>query len=146
MTCLSDEKGALDEVHSMRIGHYLLKEKIGSGGMGTVWRAVQSEPVQREVAVKIIKLGMDTEEVVARFENERQALASMDHTNIAVVHDAGATDEGRPYFVMELIRGDSITDYCKRERPTLVQRLKLFTHSFAPRSSTRTKRALFTGI
>ena len=95
-----------------RIGRYKLLQKIGEGGCGVVYMAEQEEPVRRRVALKIIKLGMDTEEVIARFEAERQALAMMDHPNIAKVFDAGATDAGRPYFVMELVRGIKITDYC----------------------------------
>ena len=92
-----------------RIGPYKLLQEIGEGGFGTVWMADQEQPVRRRVALKIIKLGMDTKEVVARFEQERQALAMMDHPNIARVFDAGATKWGRPYFVMELIRGIKIT-------------------------------------
>jgi eukaryotic-like serine/threonine-protein kinase len=88
-----------------RIGPYTLLEKIGEGGFGVVWMAEQTQPVTRRVALKIIKLGMDTREVIARFEAERQALAMMDHPNIAKVLDAGATDKGRPFFVMELVRG-----------------------------------------
>ena len=95
-----------------RIGRYKLLEQIGEGGFGVVWMAEQEEPVRRRVALKIIKLGMDTKEVVARFEAERQALAMMDHPNIASVFDGGATDTGRPYFVMELVKGIPITDYC----------------------------------
>src|SRR5262249_18242601 len=89
-----------------------LREQIGEGGMGVVYVAEQTQPVRRKVALKIIKPGMDTKQVVARFEAERQALAMMDHPNIARVHDAGATESGRPYFVMELVRGIPITDYC----------------------------------
>src|SRR5205085_7694110 len=94
------------------VGPYKLLQKIGEGGMGVVYMAEQQRPVVRRVAVKIIKLGMDTRQVIARFEAERQALALMDHPNIAKVLDAGATDAGRPYFVMELVRGVSITEYC----------------------------------
>jgi hypothetical protein len=93
------------------IGNYKLLEKIGEGGFGSVYVAEQREPVKRRVALKIIKLGMDTRQVVARFEAERQALALMDHPNIAKIFDAGATDTGRPYFVMELVRGSKITEY-----------------------------------
>jgi WD40 repeat protein len=103
-----------------------LLEKIGEGGFGTVWAADQREPVRRRVALKVIKLGMDTQQVVARFEAERQALALMDHPNIAKALDAGATDSGRPYFVMELVRGIPITDYCDQNHLTPVQRLELF--------------------
>ena len=94
------------------IGRYKLVEQIGEGGMGSVWMAEQQEPVRRRVALKVIKLGMDTKQVMARFEAERQALALMDHPNIAQVLDAGATETGRPYFVMELVQGIAITDYC----------------------------------
>ncbi len=110
----------------LRIGHYQLLEQIGEGGFGTVWMARQLEPVQRKVALKVIKAGMDTKEVIARFEVERQALALMDHPNIARVLDAGVTDTGRPYFVMELIDGLPITDYCDREKLSVKDRLKLF--------------------
>ena len=94
------------------IGRYKLRQKIGEGGCGVVYLADQQEPVRRRVALKVIKLGMDTKEVIARFEAERQALALMDHPNIARVFDAGATASGRPFFVMELVRGVRITDYC----------------------------------
>ena len=94
------------------IGPYKLLERIGQGGMGVVYMAEQKEPLKRRVALKIIKLGMDTQQVIARFEAERQALAIMDHPNIAKVLDAGATDSGRPYFVMELVNGISLTKYC----------------------------------
>src|SRR6188508_3319209 len=102
---ITDEPGTL-------IAHYTLLEKLGEGGCGVVYVAEQSEPVRRRVALKVIKLGMDTREVIARFEAERQALAIMDHPNIARVLDAGTTEAGRPYFVMELVRGIRITDYC----------------------------------
>lgn len=105
---------------------YQLIEEIGRGGMGTVWLAKQSEPVQRKVALKIIKLGMDTREVVARFDAERQALAMMDHSGIAKVFDAGVTDTGRPYFVMELVEGQPLTRYCDANRLGTKQRLTLF--------------------
>jgi eukaryotic-like serine/threonine-protein kinase len=95
-----------------RIGRYKLLQQIGEGGCGVVYMAEQEEPVRRRVALKVIKLGMDTKSVIARFEAERQALALMDHPNIAKVLDAGATEMGRPYFVMELVRGIKITDYC----------------------------------
>src|SRR5262245_25818412 len=108
------------------IGRYKLLEKIGQGGFGDVWMAEQEEPVRRRVALKIIKLGMDTKEVVARFEAERQALALMDHPNIAKVHDGGATESGRPYFVMELVRGIRITDYCDANNLSTIERLNLF--------------------
>ena len=108
------------------IGRYKLLEKIGEGGFGVVYMAEQVEPLQRKVALKIIKAGMDTKEVIARFEAERQALALMDHPNIAKVLDAGATEAGRPYFVMELVRGISITDYCDQKALSTAERLQLF--------------------
>ena len=108
------------------IGPYTLLEKIGEGGCGVVWMAEQHTPVRRRVALKVIKLGMDTKSVIARFDAERQALAMMDHPNIARVLDAGATDAGRPYFVMELVRGDRITSYCDEARLTTRERLDLF--------------------
>ncbi len=94
------------------IGPYKLLQQIGEGGMGVVFMAEQTDPIQRTVALKIIKPGMDTRQVIARFEAERQALAMMDHPNIATVLDAGTTDSGRPYFVMELVKGVPITKYC----------------------------------
>ncbi len=109
-----------------RIGLYKLLQVIGEGGFGSVYMAEQTEPVHRRVALKVIKLGMDTRRVIARFEAERQALAMMDHPHIARVLDAGATDTGRPYFVMELVKGVPITQYADRERLTIPQRLELF--------------------
>ena len=109
-----------------KIGRYTLIEKIGEGGCGVVYRAEQTEPVRREVALKIIKLGMDTRDVIARFKAERQALALMDHPHIARALDAGATDTGRPFFVMELVRGTKITDYCDQHRLRPEERLRLF--------------------
>ena len=108
------------------IGPYRLIEKIGEGGMGEVWRAEQSAPIRRLVALKVIKSGMDTRRVVARFEAERQALAWMDHPTIARVYDAGETPRGLPYFVMELVPGVPITEYCDRQRLTVRERLDLF--------------------
>ena len=108
------------------IGRYKLLEKIGEGGFGEVWMAEQREPVKRRVALKIIKLGMDTRQVVARFEAERQALAMMDHPNIAKVFDAGATETGRPYFVMELVRGDQDHRVLRQNQLPTQERLKLF--------------------
>src|SRR5687767_682642 len=108
------------------IGRYKLLEPIGEGGYGTVFMAEQTTPVQRKVALKITKAGMDTRQVIARFEAERQALALMDHPNIAKVFDAGVTDTGRPYFVMELVKGVPITKYCDEHRLTPRQRLELF--------------------
>jgi WD40 repeat protein/serine/threonine protein kinase len=110
------------------VGRYKLLEQIGEGGMGVVYLAEQVHPVRRRVALKIIKPGMDTRQVIARFEAERQALAMMDHPSIARVLDAGATDAGRPYFVMELVRGVPITEYCDQQQLTTRQRLELFVH------------------
>ena len=107
-----DLADAPDEAVGQTLGRYKLLERVGEGGCGVVYVAEQTEPVRRRVALKVIKLGMDTKQVVARFEAERQALAMMDHPNIAKVLDAGTTDVGRPYFVMELVRGIRITDYC----------------------------------
>src|SRR6266404_2240722 len=109
-----------------RIGRYKLLQQIGEGGCGVVFMAEQEEPVRRRVALKVVKPGMDTRSVIARFEAERQALALMDHPNIAHVFDAGATDSGRPYFVMELVRGFKITDYCDQKSLTNLARLDLF--------------------
>ncbi len=108
------------------VGPYKLLQQIGEGGMGVVYMAEQSAPVRRRVALKIIKPGMDTREVIARFEAERQALALMDHSNIARVFDAGATAAGRPYFVMELVRGVPITDFCDQNNLPVHERLELF--------------------
>ena len=117
---------SLSEGTDTVIGRFRLLEKIGEGGFGVVYVAEQKVPVRRRVALKIIKLGMDTRSVVARFEAERQALAMMDHPNIAKVFDAGATDTGRPYLVMELVRGIPITDYCDQNKLPPMQRLNLF--------------------
>jgi serine/threonine protein kinase len=114
------------DVVATRIGRYKLLERIGEGGCGVVYLAEQQEPVRRGVALKIIRLGMDTESVIARFEAERQALALMDHPNIARVLDAGATDSGRPYFVMELVRGVRVTDYCRENHLSTRERLEIF--------------------
>jgi serine/threonine protein kinase/tetratricopeptide (TPR) repeat protein len=108
------------------VGRYVLREKIGEGGCGTVYRAEQEQPLRREVALKLIKLGLDTREFIARFDAERHALALMEHPNIARVFDAGATETGRPYFVMELVRGVPITRYCDEHRLTTQDRLRLF--------------------
>jgi serine/threonine protein kinase/tetratricopeptide (TPR) repeat protein len=116
----------LTEKPGDRIGRYKLLEQIGEGGCGVVYMAEQEEPVRRRVALKVIKLGMDTKQVIARFEAERQALALMDHPNIAKVLDGGATDTGRPYFVMELVRGIKITDYCDQNNLSTRERLELF--------------------
>jgi serine/threonine protein kinase/WD40 repeat protein len=108
------------------IGPYKLLDRIGEGGMGEIWMAEQREPIQRKVALKIIKAGMDSRSVVSRFEAERQAMALMDHPNIAKVFDAGAVDSGQPYFVMELVKGTPITAYCDERRLSLRERLELF--------------------
>jgi serine/threonine protein kinase len=118
---------AATERSGSRIGRYKLLQKVGEGGCGVVWMAEQEEPVVRRVALKIIKLGMDTREVIARFDAERQALAMMDHPNIARILDAGATDLGRPFFVMELVRGIRITHFCDQNNLDTSQRLELFT-------------------
>src|SRR5262245_41203820 len=117
--------GAREQPGVVLDGRYRLLERIGEGGMGRVWLGEQTEPVQRRVAVKLIKPGMDSKQVLARFELERQALALMDHPHIAKVHDAGATADGRPYFVMELVQGIPITAFCDLRRLTPRQRLEL---------------------
>jgi tetratricopeptide (TPR) repeat protein len=114
------------EVPGTVIGPYKLLQKIGEGGFGVVYMAEQQQPVRRKVALKIIKPGMDTRQVIARFEAERQALAVMDHPNIAHVLDAGSTESGRPYFVMELVRGTPITEYCDENQLPIPERLELF--------------------
>src|SRR5579859_1388643 len=115
-----------DEAVGHTIGRYKILQKIGEGGWGAVYMAEQEQPVRRRVALKVIKLGMDTKAVIARFEAERQALALMDHPNNARVLDAGATEAGRPYFVMELVRGIKITDYCDQNNLSTRNRLDLF--------------------
>ena len=109
-----------------RLGRYKLLQKLGEGGCGVVWMAEQEEPVHRRVAIKIIKLGMDTNEVIARFEAERQALALMDHPHIAKIFDAGTSEAGRPFFAMELVRGVQVTDYCDERTLSIRQRVELF--------------------
>src|SRR5262245_54646915 len=116
----------LTERPGMIIGPYKLLQQIGQGGFGVVFMAEQTQPVRRKVALKIIKPGMDTHQVVARFEAERQALALMDHPNIAHILDGGATATGRPYFVMELVRGVPITDFCDQNHLPIRERLELF--------------------
>ena len=118
--------GGVEAELGRRIGPYKLLQKIGEGGCGVVYMAEQEKPVRRRVALKVIKLGMDTKNVIARFEAERQALALMDHSNIARVLDAGATETGRPYFVMELVPGVRITEYCDQNKLDTEQRLELF--------------------
>ena len=115
-----------DPSASKRIGSYKLLQLIGSGGMGEVWMAEQEQPIRRRVALKLIKTGMDSKQVVARFEAERQALAMMDHQNIAKVFDGGSTEEGCPYFVMELVQGVPVTQYCDRNKMSINDRLDLF--------------------
>jgi serine/threonine protein kinase/tetratricopeptide (TPR) repeat protein len=118
--------GGPGEGPSSTIGKYKLLQQIGEGGFGVVYMAEQEQPVRRKVALKIIKLGMDTRQVIARFEAERQALALMDHPHIAKVLDAGATETGRPYFVMELVKGEPITEYCDKNSLGVRERLELF--------------------
>jgi serine/threonine protein kinase/Tol biopolymer transport system component/tetratricopeptide (TPR) repeat protein len=120
------DASSLTEGPGTVIGRYKLLEKIGEGGMAIVYMAEQTEPIRRKVALKVIKLGMDTKNVIARFEAERQALALMDHPNVAKIFDGGTTDTGRSYFVMELVRGVSITDYCDANRLSPRERLELF--------------------
>ena len=116
----------VDPPEPKQIGPYRILDQIGEGGMGVVYLAEQTEPVRRRVALKIIKIGMDTKSVVARFEAERQALALMDHPCVAKVLDAGATETGRPYFVMEHVAGIPITEHCDKQRLNIEDRLKLF--------------------
>jgi serine/threonine-protein kinase len=118
--------GPVTEGPGSVIGPYKLLGEIGEGGMGVVYMAEQTRPVRRKVALKVIKPGTDTRQVIARFEAERQALTLMDHPNIARVFDAGATESGRPYFVMELVRGVPITEYCDQARLSISERLGLF--------------------
>ena len=113
------------EAVGVKIGPYKLVQQLGEGGMGTVWVAEQTEPVKRRVALKVIKPGLDSAQVIRRFEAERQALALMDHTHIAKVLDAGTTAAGRPYFVMELVKGVPITRYCDELQLPLRERLQL---------------------
>jgi serine/threonine protein kinase/tetratricopeptide (TPR) repeat protein len=115
--------------HPSRLGPYRILEVLGQGGMGVVYRAEQEEPIRRQVAVKVIKLGMDTGEVIARFEAERQALALMNHPNVARVFDAGTTEQGRPFFVMELVSGEPITTHCDRRRLQVRERLRLMVQA-----------------
>ncbi len=115
--------------HPTDVGPYHILAPIGEGGMGIVYKAEQRSPLKRIVALKLIKLGMDTKEVIARFEAERQALAVMDHRNVAKVFDAGTTESGRPYFVMEFVPGEPITRFCDRYQYTTRQRLELFTQA-----------------
>lgn len=125
LDALASANAALREGPGTRIGPYKLLQQIGEGGFGAVFMAEQERPVARRVALKVIKLGMDTRQVIARFEAERQALALMDHPNIAKVFDAGSTDSGRPYFVMELVSGQPIHEYCDRNSLSIAERLEL---------------------
>src|SRR5262249_12713839 len=123
-----DLRAPLMEGSGSRIGPYKLLQELGTGGMGAVWMAEQTEPVQRRVALKVVKPGLDTAQVIARFEAERQALALMDHPHIAKVLEAGTTDSGRPYFVMELVKGVPITQYCDEHHLAPRERLELFVY------------------
>lgn len=122
----ADAPGGILEKAGESVGRYRLLRPLGSGGFGNVWLAEQTEPIHRKVALKLIKPGMDSREIVARFEAERQALAMMDHPNIARVLDAGTSAAGRPYFVLELVQGEPITTHCDRHRLSISQRLELF--------------------
>ena len=123
---VTTDSAPITEKPGATIGRYKLLQEIGEGGFGVVYMAEQLEPIHRQVALKIIKPGMDTRDVIARFEAERQSLAMMDHTNIARVLDAGSTESGRPYFVMELVKGVPITDFCDKSNLPTHQRLELF--------------------
>ncbi len=123
---LDERRSAVLREEGQRIGPYRVLDEVGQGGFGVVYRAVQEEPIRREVALKIVKPGMDTRQVIARFRAERQALALMEHPNIARVFDAGATDSGRPYFAMEFVHGIPITEYCDKFRLDVDERLRLF--------------------
>ena len=136
----------MSEAPGAWIGPYKLLQLIGEGGFGSVFMAEQREPVQRKVALKIIKLGMDTRQVVARFEQERQALAIMDHLNIARVFDAGVTRTGRPYFVMELCTGEPITSYCDRARLSVRERLALFAQVYQAAQHAHQKGVIYRDI
>lgn len=123
---MPDPRGEAGDPQPPRIGRYRLLERIGEGGFGIVYLAEQTEPVVRRVALKLVKAGLDAPKVLARFESERQTLAVMDHPNIARLFDAGTTDDGRPYFVMELVHGEPVTTFCDRERLSVARRLELF--------------------
>ncbi len=126
LTRTADAAALTPDAPTHRFDSYRLIQKLGEGGMGEVWLAEQQKPVRRKVAIKLIKRGMDTKNVVARFESERQALAMMDHANVARVFDAGSTPEGRPYFAMEYVKGIPITEHCDRHRLDTGERLELF--------------------
>ena len=138
LTRASDTGGSAD-VPLGQIGPYTLLRPLGEGGMGTVYLAEQKTPVERRVALKVIKLGMDTREVIARFEAERQALAVMDHPGIARVFDGGATEAGRPFFVMEFVQGEPITQFCDRTGSPFAIASRCSSTSAAP-CSTPTRR------
>ena len=127
-TAVGDEPGAAGQIQvaSQMIGPYRLLSKLGEGGMGTVWKAEQSTPVKRQVALKLINSSASSSQIMARFEAERQALAMMDHPNIAKIFFGGATDSGQPYFVMELVKGAPLTKYCDDNKLTIEKRLRLF--------------------
>jgi serine/threonine protein kinase/tetratricopeptide (TPR) repeat protein len=133
------QSAPMSEPPGSMIDRYRLLSRIGEGGFGVVFAAEQTQPVQRRVALKIIKLGMDTRAVIARFEAERQALAMLDHPNIAKVLDAGATQTGRPYFVMELVKGEPIVQYCDRNNLSITARLELFSQVCAALQHAHTK-------
>jgi eukaryotic-like serine/threonine-protein kinase len=126
LTSMQTRTSASGSDSSSGFGPYRFLQRLGEGGMGEVWLAEQLHPVRRHVAIKVVKVGMDTAQVVARFEAERQALAVMDHPAIAKIFDGGTTPEGRPYFAMEYVRGESITSYCDRQRLPIHERLELF--------------------
>ena len=134
------------EREGQSIGPYQLLQKLGEGGFGVVYMAEQTEPVRRKVALKIIKPGMESEDVVARFEAERQALAMMNHPNIASVLDGGCTPSGRPYFVMELVRGVSITEYCDKKMLATERTIATCSWMFVRPSSMLIRRESFTAI
>lgn len=131
--------GLGDRLEGSMVGRYRLLERLGEGGFGVVFMAEQVEPVRRTVAVKVLKMGMDTDQIVARFESERQALALMDHANIAKVLDGGTTESGRPYFVMELVKGEPITAFCDRNKLRVNERLELFASVCAAVQHAHTK-------
>jgi serine/threonine protein kinase len=122
------DEPAVSERPGTVIGPYKLLEQIGEGGFGVVFMAEQQQPIRRKVALKVLKPGMDSHQVIARFEVERQALALMDHPNIAKVLDAGQTSRSRPYFAMDLVKGVPITDFCDQSQSTPRERLELFVH------------------
>ena len=122
-----DQEMRSEEQSLPEVAGYRLVEQIGEGGMGIVYKAEQAEPVRRVVALKVIRKGMDTKEVLARFDAERQALALMDHPGIAKVYDAGETESGSPYFVMDLVSGEPLNEYCEARQLSKAARLELLT-------------------